>query len=237
MSAEGERPLSVLLPPRAAPADGVPVVHRNKAEALSTLLGQGVFVMQAADHRRSHNAEAVGSLCLCFVFGTISLVGSGKPAALRPVGGLLSDRVGGYRMRCFCSPEPPYVWRALQRCRLVPVAVMLLLVVVMAMLGMGNGAVFQLVPQRFAGRVGIMTGIAGAARGFGGFALPSILGAIKDDTGTFGLGFALFSGAVLAGPTALLRLGRKWRERWDEESAVRAGLLPGRTEIGRSETA
>ena len=97
----------------------------------------------------------------------------------------------------------------------------------MAMLGMGNGSVFQLVPQRFAGRVGIMTGIVGAAGGFGGFLLPSVLGAIKDRAGTFGPGFALFGGIVMAGAAALLHLGRVWRQSWSEESALRAGLLSG----------
>ena len=96
----------------------------------------------------------------------------------------------------------------------------------MAMLGMGNGSVFQLVPQRFAGRVGIMTGIVGAAGGFGGFLLPSVLGAIKDRAGTFGLGFALFGAIVMVGAAALLYLGRVWRQNWSEESAMRAGLLP-----------
>ena len=35
----------------------------------------------------------------------------------------------------------------------------------MAMMGMGNGSVFQLVPQRFAGRVGILTGIVARPAG------------------------------------------------------------------------
>ena len=64
------------------------------------------------------------------------------------------------------------------------------LAVGMGLLGMGNGSVFQLVPQRFPGAVGIMTGIVGAAGGLGGFLLPSLLGTLKDKTGSFGTGFA-----------------------------------------------
>jgi MFS transporter, NNP family, nitrate/nitrite transporter len=45
----------------------------------------------------------------------------------------------------------------------------------MAMPGMGNGTVFQLVPQRFRDRVGLMTGLVGAAGGLGGFLLPNVL--------------------------------------------------------------
>ena len=94
------------------------------------------------------------------------------------------------------------------------------------MLGMGNGAVFQLVPQRFAGRVGIMTGIVGAAGGFGGFLLPAALGTIKDRSGTFGLGFGLFAAIALVALAMLTGIGRVWRSKWSEESARRAGLFP-----------
>jgi NNP family nitrate/nitrite transporter-like MFS transporter len=106
-----------------------------------------------------------------------------------------------------------------------------LLAAAMAMMGMGNGSVFQLVPQRFAGRVGIITGIVGAAGGFGGFLLPSALGAIKVRTGTFGLWFALLACVALAGAAALLALGRIWRSQWDAESARRAGLGTGDAEF------
>ena len=41
----------------------------------------------------------------------------------------------------------------------------IILFIAMMALGMGNGSVFQLVPQRFRQEVGIMTGIVGAAGG------------------------------------------------------------------------
>jgi NNP family nitrate/nitrite transporter-like MFS transporter len=96
----------------------------------------------------------------------------------------------------------------------------------MGLLGMGNGSVFQLVPQRFAGSVGIMTGIVGAAGGLGGFLLPSLLGLVKEKTGTFALGFALVALAVLLGAVCLLCLKGVWKRTWPAAAAVRAGLLP-----------
>ena len=39
----------------------------------------------------------------------------------------------------------------------------------MLALGMGNGSVFQLVPQRFRREIGVMTGLVGMAGGIGGF--------------------------------------------------------------------
>jgi len=144
---------------------------------------------------------------------------------LRPVGGLLADRWGGYRMLIVLLAGVALCLGGVAT--LPPASVALaLLAGAMAMLGMGNGAVFQLVPQRFAGRVGIMTGIVGAAGGFGGFLLPAVLGAIKDRSGTFGLGFAVFAAGALAALAMITGIGRVWRSKWSEESARRAGLFP-----------
>ena len=52
-------------------------------------------------------------------------------------------------------------------------------VVGMLALGMGNGAVFQLVPQRFRQEIGVMTGLVGMAGGIGGFYLASSLGFVQ----------------------------------------------------------
>src|SRR4029079_10187126 len=69
-------------------------------------------------------------------------------------------------------------------------AMAVVLVAGMACLGLGNGAVFQLVPQSFRDEIGIATGVVGALGGVGGFALPLLLGAMKQATGSFAAGFA-----------------------------------------------
>src|SRR5437667_451531 len=101
---------------------------------------------------------------------------------LRPVGGWLSDRIGGYRLLLGLLAGVGSCLAAISSLPSLPI-VLLLLFLCMGMLGMGNGAVFQLVPQRFAKQVGVVTGLVGAAGGFGGFLLPSLLGAIKYRTG------------------------------------------------------
>lgn len=142
---------------------------------------------------------------------------------LRPVGGMLSDRIGGYRMLTTVLAGASISIGLLAILPPVPIALGLL-ALCMSMLGMGNGSVFQLVPQRFHDQVGIMTGLVGAAGGFGGFLLPSMLGAAKDSTGTFATGFMVFSACLLCGASALLALKNKWKRTWPAAAAVRAGL-------------
>ena len=70
-----------------------------------------------------------------------------------------------------------------------------------AAIGLGNGAVFKLVPEYFPNAVGSVTGLVGAAGGLGGFFPPLVLGLVKQLTGGFTLGFvllALFALACLA---------------------------------------
>jgi NNP family nitrate/nitrite transporter-like MFS transporter len=143
---------------------------------------------------------------------------------LRPVGGVLSDRLGGYRMLLALLSAACVSLGLVATLPPVSLAVGLL-ALSMAMLGMGNGSVFQLVPQRFADRVGIMTGLVGAAGGFGGFLLPSLLGSTRDATGTFRTGFLILAAVFLAGVVALFSLRKIWLRTWPADAAQRAGLL------------
>jgi len=148
---------------------------------------------------------------------------------LRPVGGMLADKLGGYRMLLVLLTGVGLSLAAVGTLPPVTFAVALL-AVAMGMLGMGNGSVFQLVPQRFPDSVGIMTGVIGAAGGFGGFLLPSVLGTMKDSTGSFGVGFVMVAGAVMVGAGSLLYLGRVWRKTWTPQAAELAGLISASAE-------
>jgi NNP family nitrate/nitrite transporter-like MFS transporter len=73
--------------------------------------------------------------------------------------------------------------------------------------GLGNGATFQLVPHRWRGKTGVMTGIIGAAGGIGGFYLPVIMGLARQTTGSYQMGFVTFGvlAAVALGLVAILQ--------------------------------
>ena len=131
-------------------------------------------------------------------------------SALRPLGGYLADRFGGVRMLTGLYLIAGATMLGLAT--LPPLyAGTVLLFATMATLGMGNGAVFQLVPQRFPKEIGVTTGIVGAAGGFGGFLLPTVLGAMKQSSGSFSGGFVAFAlvGGI-GGAMAVAYASRGW---------------------------
>jgi NNP family nitrate/nitrite transporter-like MFS transporter len=157
-------------------------------------------------------------------FTTVVIVAG---SLLRPVGGWLSDRIGGYRLLIALLAG---FAACLAIVAMTPPAFVALAVlfVGMGLLGMGNGAVFQLVPQRFPDRMGIATGIVGAAGGLGGFFLPAVLGAVKDATGAYTAGLLLFAAAFLVGSVTLLELGTRWSRQWHPDAVQQTGVFSWR---------
>jgi NNP family nitrate/nitrite transporter-like MFS transporter len=96
------------------------------------------------------------------------------------------------------------------------------LIVGMGALGMGNGAVFQLVPQRFRKEIGVMTGLVGMTGGVGGFYLASSLGLAKQLTGDYQAGFLGFAALAVLALAGLSAIKRKWRTTWGAVGATAA---------------
>ncbi len=131
----------------------------------------------------------------------------------RPVGGWLADRIGGIRMLMVLYGGVALMLAAVSS--LPPLAVITaLLFVGMMCLGMGNGAVFQLVPQRFQNEIGLVTGIVGAAGGLGGFFLPKILGNLKQTTGSYTPGFLILSAIAVACILLIFVVQKQWKQTW-----------------------
>ena len=97
-----------------------------------------------------------------------------------------------------------------------------LFVVAMLSLGAGNGAVFQLVPQRFRKEIGVMTGLIGMAGGIGGFCLTAGLGAIKQSTGDYQLGLWLFASLGVLAWFGLHGVKLRWRTTWGSAAVTAA---------------
>jgi NNP family nitrate/nitrite transporter-like MFS transporter len=109
--------------------------------------------------------------------------------AMRPVGGILADRVGGRRILKWVFPFTGAL-ALFMACPLMATFTVGALGVAAA-IGLGNGAVFKLVPEYFPGSVGSVTGLVGAAGGLGGFFPPLVLGFVKQEMGVFYPGFIM----------------------------------------------
>jgi NNP family nitrate/nitrite transporter-like MFS transporter len=133
---------------------------------------------------------------------------------VRPLGGALADRIGGIRtLSLMYSLAVTFLVVVSFG---MPTKELALLVFVLAMLalGFGNGAVFQLVPQRFRKEIGVMTGLVGMAGGIGGFYLASSLGYAKQMTGSYQTGFLIFATLGSLALVGLTRVKTRWRTTW-----------------------
>ena len=111
--------------------------------------------------------------------------------AMRPLGGWLSDRVGGRTILLWVFPLTAAMAACMTFQLMVPFTIGALGMA--AAIGLGNGAVFKLVPEYFPKTVGAVTGLVGAAGGLGGFFPPLVLGVLKKTTGEFTWGFVLLA--------------------------------------------
>jgi NNP family nitrate/nitrite transporter-like MFS transporter len=162
----------------------------------------------------------------------------------RPIGGLLADRIGGIRalqilfvivslsyLTVSFMPEGPAPeagqiadakvagWSLLEMPPIAWLSTAIFFIGALA-LGMGNGSVFQLVPLRFRGEIGVMTGLVGAAGGIGGFFLAKALGISWAIQHSFTGGFSVFAGLPLLGLFGLFWVKKRWRTTWGAVSGA-----------------
>jgi NNP family nitrate/nitrite transporter-like MFS transporter len=139
---------------------------------------------------------------------------------VRPVGGAIADRFGGVRALTIvyvlaalglavASFKMPNAWMALG-----------VIIFIMMSLGAGNGAVFQLAPQRFGKEIGVVTGLVGMTGGVGGFYLASSLGWAKQITGSYQIGLLAFAGLSLLALAGLTGVKARWRRTWGAEASA-----------------
>jgi MFS transporter, NNP family, nitrate/nitrite transporter len=116
----------------------------------------------------------------------------------RPIGGVLSDRLGADRVLrwSFVATAALAAILAATYTHMVPLTIACLSLAVA--FGLGTGAVFKLVASWFPGEVGTVTGVVGAAGGLGGFFPPLVMGIVKSATGGYAIGFLLLAAVAVA---------------------------------------
>ncbi|MBE2998033.1 NarK/NasA family nitrate transporter [Nocardiopsis sp. HNM0947] len=130
--------------------------------------------------------------------------------AARPVGGILSDRIGPVKvcLISFFGTTVMAVVLALHPPAEFPAGVAFVFMAIV--LGLGTGGVFALVAEVVEPkRVGTVTGLVGAAGGLGGYFPPLVMGVIYQATGAYTIGFVLLAAVALAVAVYTARAFRK----------------------------
>ena len=144
-------------------------------------------------------------------FGALTIFAG---ALLRPVGGSIADKMGGVKSLYIFYGAVAILALIIAFVKLPFWVAIVVLFLIMANLGMANGAVFQLVPQRFGKDIGIMTGIIGCAGGLGGTALIKTLGWSKQAFNGYSAGFMIFATVVLLAIVGISLVKTRWRTTW-----------------------
>ena len=134
-------------------------------------------------------------------------------ALARPIGGAVADRIGGirsllvfYSIAAVCLVVTAFTHQLY--------ANLSLFIIISGSLGMANGSVFQLLPQRFGKDLGVMTGLVGCGGGVGGFYLATSLGYAKSITGSLSIGFLIFAALCGLAIVGLTVVKTRWRTTW-----------------------
>jgi len=141
---------------------------------------------------------------------------------VRPIGGWVADRIGGIRTLLTMYTLAAILLFVMSLGQPTYQLALAIIIPVMAVLGMGNGAVFQLVPQRFRKEIGVMTGLVGMAGGVGGFYLAASLGYFKQLTGSYQIGLMIFAGLAVLAIIGLTGVKTRWRTTWGSATATTA---------------
>ncbi|MEC4720152.1 nitrate/nitrite transporter [Noviherbaspirillum sp. CPCC 100848] len=143
---------------------------------------------------------------------------------VRPLGGIVADRIGGIKTLSIMYVLAGLFLFIASLGMQSYVGALAVFVLAMLALGTGNGAVFQLVPQRFRKEIGVMTGLVGMAGGIGGFYLASSLGYSKQVTGSYQLGLTIFAALAVTALVGLSFVKNRWRTTWGSAAMTTAKI-------------
>jgi len=140
---------------------------------------------------------------------------------VRPLGGIIADRIGGVKTLLMMYSAAAVLLAMMSFGQPTYQLALGIVIPVMAVLGMGNGAVFQLVPQRFRKEIGVMTGLVGMAGGIGGFYLAASMGYFKQHFGSYQIGLLIFASLAVMAMVGLMGVKTRWRTTWGSATTAK----------------
>ncbi|WP_373894852.1 nitrate/nitrite transporter [Virgibacillus natechei] len=152
---------------------------------------------------------------------------------VRPIGGWLADKFNAYIILMFIfvgvtfsgillSFSPSIAWYSVGS------------LAVAVSVGIGNGAIFKLVPFHFSKQAGVVNGIVSAMGGLGGFFPPIILTTVNNMTGDYSIGFMALSQFALV--SFVIVIFMYYKDQMSIERKIVMGATEGIMVINRSGT-
>ena len=149
--------------------------------------------------------------------GQLTMLAAFMGAALRVVGGWISDRMGGVNTLTvvLITIAATLVLTGMSGGSLAMTT--LLIILCFAALGAGNGALFQLVPLRWPMSTAVAGSMIGEIGALGGGLVPNAMGLSKQYTGTYMWGFIVFAGLAVVMLLLLRVMQLRWTRTWAEK--------------------
>jgi MFS transporter, NNP family, nitrate/nitrite transporter len=166
--------------------------------------------------------------------GQLSMLAAFMGAAVRVLGGWISDHWGGVNT---LTAVLAVVAVTLVLCGLAGgslVATTLLMMLCFAALGAGNGALFQLVPLRWPLATAVAGSMIGEIGALGGGLIPNAMGMSKQYTGTYLWGFVVFAVCAVLVLLMLRSMQIRWTRTWAEKGGRARDVAPVSASIGFS---
>ncbi len=145
--------------------------------------------------------------------GQLTMLAALMGSAVRILGGWVSDRIGGVLTLSVVLVAAIGVFLSLTAAPSLTTTT-LLFMVCFALLGTGNGALFQLVPLRWPNNTAVASSMIGEVGALGGAVLPNVMGLSKQWTGNFGPGFLIYAAFTATVFLGLRLFQRRWTRTW-----------------------
>ncbi|WPG35905.1 MFS transporter [Variovorax sp. EBFNA2] len=157
--------------------------------------------------------------------GQLTMLAAFMGAAVRIVGGWLSDRWGGVNTLTVVLLVVAVGLVLVGFSSSSLALTTLLLIVCFAALGAGNGALFQLVPLRWPASTAVAGSMIGEIGALGGGLVPNAMGLSKQYLGSYVWGFVFFAllSLVMLGVMRVMQI--RWTRTWAEKGG-RARVTP-----------